>query len=141
MPASGKPSRAALRSQAGPGSSLPLLTAPTIAECTLKPERFQAMARRRIETGGPFSSGTAEFLRQLAASRAQSVPSYLRASTAAACERRWSRMLAIGASSAHMASLLLDKESLKHETATCGREPWLQDALSEARLSGAAAST
>ncbi len=50
-------------------------------------------------------------------------------------------MLAIGASSAHMASLLLDKESLKHETAICGSEPWLQHVLAEARLDGAAAST
>lgn len=86
-----------------------------------------------VELGGRFSSETVEFLRQLSEAKAQTVPSYLRASAARAYERRWTRMLAIGVAPAHTAFLLLDKDSLVQADHGLGTEPWLQNLLTEAR--------
>ncbi len=44
-----RPSRALLRSQSGPGASLSTLTAPICRECTLQPEQFQGVLRRRLQ--------------------------------------------------------------------------------------------
>ena len=86
-----------------------------------------------VEVGGRFSGETVEFFRQLAAAKSSSAPSYLRTSAAAAYERRWSRMLAVGVASAHAASLLLSKDELVQLGSGAGVEPWLQDVLTEAR--------
>ena len=86
-----------------------------------------------VETGGRFSSETLEFLQQLAHSRSQSAPAYLRRSTALAYERRWSRMLSCTIASSLAASLLLDKDTLANESSQGAREPWLQDIIAEAR--------
>ena len=86
-----------------------------------------------LETGGRFSDETADFLRQLANAKAQAAPRYLRRSTAVAYERRWSRMLAVSAASAHVRSLVLDKDSLSNSAAPAHGAPWLQSLLTEAR--------
>ncbi len=92
--------------------------------------RFIVLA---LETGGRFSAETVDFLRQLAEAKALSVPSYLRASAAIAFQRRWTRMLAVSAASSYVDSLLLSKESLVVGSQGPGREPWLQDLLTESR--------
>ena len=86
-----------------------------------------------IQTGGRFGAETSEFIRQLAGAKALSVPRFLRAAAATACERRWSRMLAMSVASAHTASLLLDRNSLVQMDTGGGIEPWLETLLTEAR--------
>ena len=86
-----------------------------------------------IETGGRFSQALGDFLRQMAQAKSSSVPWYLRSSTAAAYERRWTRMLAVCAATSHLQSVLLTKEELANLSAPMGREPWLQDLLAESR--------
>ena len=86
-----------------------------------------------IETGGRFSQELGDFLRQMAQAKSSSVPWYLRSSTAAAYERRWTRMLAVCAATSHLQSVLLTKEELANLSAPMGREPWLQDLLAESR--------
>ena len=86
-----------------------------------------------VELGGRFSVETCEFIRQLAGAKAQTVPAHLRHSTAIAFERRWSRMLAVSVSVAHLESLLLDKEVLATSAPRSAREPWLQALLTESR--------
>ena len=86
-----------------------------------------------VETGGRFSDEVGDFLRQLAQAKSISAPWYFRASTAAAFERRWSRMLAVCVATSCMEALLLDKDELANVSATVGREPWLQDLLTESR--------
>ncbi len=76
-----------------------------------------------LETGGRFSRELGEFLRQLAHARSLAAPSFLRAATAAAYERRWSPMLAVSATSSDLANLASPQ----------GREPWLQHLLTESR--------
>ena len=90
-----------------------------------------------IETGGRFSQELGEFLRQLAQARSLFAPSFLRAPTAAAYERRWSRMLATCAASSYVRSLLLDKDELANLSAPLSREPWLQHLLTESRSDAA----
>lgn len=86
-----------------------------------------------VELGGRVSAETADFLRQLAAARAGSSPGYLRASAAAAFERRWARMLAVSATTSHIRSVIEEKDSFATSAVSVAREPWLQDLLSEAR--------
>ena len=86
-----------------------------------------------IELGGRFSTETGEFLRQLAAAKALTVPSYLRGSAAVAFERRWSRMLAMSVASSHAASILMDKGSLVQADHGASAQPWLQDLLTESQ--------
>ena len=86
-----------------------------------------------LETGGRFSRELGEFLRQLAHARSLAAPSFLRAATAAAYERRWSRMLAVSATSSYIQSILMDKEDLANLASPQGREPWLQHLLTESR--------
>ena len=52
--------RACLRSQAGPGASLALSSAPTSRECTIEPELFQALLRRRLRWPLPLSDALCE---------------------------------------------------------------------------------
>ena len=87
-----------------------------------------------LETGGRFSSETVEFLRQLSAAKALSVPSFLRHSAQIAFERRWGTMLAISAATAFASSLLRSKESAACSAAFLGRGPCLLDLLSESRF-------
>ena len=92
--------------------------------------RFVVLA---LDIGGRFSEETADFLKQLAWARARASPSYLQKATAHAFERRWSRMLAVTASSSFAASLLLPKASLRCENAADAASSWLGDVLAEAR--------
>ena len=86
-----------------------------------------------LETGGRFSAETMEFLRQLAAAKALSVTPLLRASSAAAFQRRWVRMLAVSAVSSFTNSLLLGKEGFVFSDMRVARQPWLQHLLTESR--------
>ncbi len=86
-----------------------------------------------LETGGRFSRETVEFLQQLSGAKALSVPTYLRASAAAAFQRRWTRMLAVSAAASFIESLLSTKESVPSAGVSICREPWLQALLTEAR--------
>ena len=72
------------------------------------------------------------FLQQLAKAKAKNAPTYLRRSTEFAYYRRWSRMLAVSASSAFAASLILDSEHLHNDGPFNGSEPLLEDVLAEA---------
>ncbi len=86
-----------------------------------------------LETGGRFSPETVEFIRQLADAKALGVPEYLRAPTAAAYQRRWTRMLAVSLASSYANSLLRTAEDVGCGGAGVCREPWLQDLLTESR--------
>ena len=57
-----------------------------------------------IETGGRWSEGAVDFLRQLSTSKAQEVPSFMRMSVSLAWERRWTRMLSVVCATAFTAS-------------------------------------
>ena len=85
-----------------------------------------------METGGRFSEELANFIAQLAQAKAQAAPSYLRSSAARAFERRWCRMLAVSAVTAHVRSLVLDRNS-SDRGIHIHRPPWLQNLLTEAR--------
>ena len=80
-----------------------------------------------IETGGRFGQELRDFLQQLAAARALTGPWYLLATTAAALERRWARMLACCAATCHVRSITLSKPELLQLSLPVGRVPWLQD--------------
>ena len=84
-----------------------------------------------IEVGGRFSQETGEFLKHLAMARSQTTPKFLQASSVAAFERRWIRMLAVSAASAHAASVLLEKAELEADGPVVGRQPWLQNLIAE----------
>ena len=86
-----------------------------------------------IETDGRFSQELADFLRRLAHAKSLGAPSFFRAPSAAAYERRWSRMLATRAITGYIRSLLLDKNELVNMSFPQGREPWLQHLLAESR--------
>ena len=48
-----------------------------------------------LEFGGRFGLELVDFVRQIAAARAERVPSFLRSASAAAMERRWTRVNAL----------------------------------------------
>ncbi len=93
-----------------------------------------------VEVGGRFSEETVEFLRQLAASRAQSVQTFLRGSAASAFERRWSRMLAMSVAASHVSSIPLEKDAFVQADHGVRIAPWLQSLLMKDRCSQWAAS-
>ena len=85
-----------------------------------------------VETGGRLSTETVVFLQQLAEAKSLSAPGYLRASTAAAFFRRWTRLLAVSVVVSHSESLLAAADSVPSAEPCC-QEPCLLDFLTEAR--------
>lgn len=86
--------------------------------------RFVVLAS---ESGGRCSRETAEFIRRLVVTNAQSSPAYLRIGAAVANQNRWTRtMFGVIAANAFADSLLMGDGSSAGALRTVGRQPWLQ---------------
>ena len=85
-----------------------------------------------IESGGRVSSETS-VLSELTRSRADSLPSHLRATAVGAFVRRWSRVLSIAVASTIASSLVHSKSEMACWSGHGFANPWVQDVMADGR--------